>query len=117
MRFKLFDYNISFTICTQIFELREIVREQEVRIDEMTQCVAQLEEEKQLLRDEIEKLELISKKEQPAIKEQDTYGTLSLDVTDEIHHQVCLQSIYCDLFYAINRLMIFVNSALVTRPG
>lgn len=74
-------------IVCQIYELREIVREQECRIDEVTQNVIHLEEQKQALRDELEKQELLSKKEQPIFKEQDSYSALPLDV-DEIHHQV-----------------------------
>lgn len=69
-----------------------IIRDQEIQIDIINQQVMQIEEQKQVLRDELEKKDQLMTKEQPIYKEQEALGTIALDVTEEIHHQVNFES-------------------------
>lgn len=72
----------------QIFELREIIRDLEKQVDSLSSSAIQLKEQNQVLLDELEKQELMNKKEQPIFKEDETYGTIPMDVTEEIQAQV-----------------------------
>ncbi len=69
-----------------------IIRDQEIQIDIINQQVMKIEEQKQELRDELEKRDQLMTKEQPIYKEQEAFGTIALDVTEEIHHQVIFES-------------------------
>ncbi|CAL8083337.1 unnamed protein product [Orchesella dallaii] len=100
------------TTVEKIFELREIIRDLEKQVDSLSESTNHLKEQNRELLAELDKQEVLSKKEQPICSEQDTYGTIPMDVTDEIQAQ--LQDLAKKIEFKISEMD---NFTWQTRPN
>jgi len=107
----------DYSFQSQIYELREVIRDLEEHIDSSTENVGELREANDILRQELERLNFLQQKaDETRNSAQDIYVTANSEFT-ECELLVQLQDLADRLAKKLTDLDNFKWSATVSRPG